>query len=54
MLNAIDDYTIYGVKTTLPFCKFALDHPKFRHGYFDTRFVDLYMEDFKLNFSEIH
>ena len=27
MLNAIDDYTIYGVKTTLPFCKFALDHP---------------------------
>ena len=52
MLKAIDDYTIYGVKTTLPFCKFALNHPKFRNGDFDTRFVDLYMEDFKLTFSE--
>lgn len=52
MLKAIDDYTIYGVKTTLPFCKFALNHPKFRNGDFDTRFVNLYMEDFKLNFSE--
>ena len=53
MLMAIDDYTIYGVKTTLPFCKFALNHPKFRNGDFDTRFVALYMEEFKLNFSEI-
>ena len=53
MLKAIDDYTIYGVKTTLPFCKFALNHPKFRNGDFDTRFVALYMEEFKLNFSEI-
>ena len=52
MLKAIDDYTIYGVKTTLPFCKFALNHPKFRNGDFDTRFVDLYMEDFKFSFSE--
>ena len=52
MLKAIDDYTIYGVKTTLPFCKFALDHPNFRNGDFDTRFVDLYMDDFKLTFSE--
>ena len=53
MLKAIDDYTVYGVKTTLPFCKFALNHPKFRNGDFDTRFVALYMGEFKLNFSEI-
>ena len=53
MLKAIDEYTIFGVKTTLQFCKFALNHPNFRNGDFDTRFVDLYIKEFKLNFSEI-
>jgi hypothetical protein len=26
MIKAIDDYDIVGVKTTLPFCKYAIDH----------------------------
>jgi len=51
MINAINNYTIYGVKTTLPFCKFALNHPDFRNGNFDTRFVNLFIEDFKNSFS---
>ena len=45
MIKAIDDYDIVGVKTTLPFCKFAIDHEAFRSGDFDTRFVDLYFSD---------
>ena len=52
MINAINHYTIYGVKTTLPFCKFALNHSEFRSGNFDTGFVKLYMEDYKLQVVE--
>ena len=51
MINAINQYTIYGLK--LPsFCKFALNHSEFRSGNFDTGFVKLYMEDFKLEVVE--
>ena len=45
MIKAIDEYDIVGVKTTLSFCKYAINHPDFRSGNFDTRFV-------KLNFSD--
>lgn len=51
IIKAIDNYTIFGVKTTLPFCKYALNHPDFRSGKFDTRFVNLYFKDFQNNFS---
>ena len=47
MINAINSYTIYGVKTTLSFCKFVLNHSDFRLGNFDTGFINLYMEDYK-------
>jgi acetyl/propionyl-CoA carboxylase alpha subunit len=47
MINAINNYKIYGLKTTLSFCKYALNHSNFRSGNFDTGFVNLYMEDFK-------
>jgi acetyl-CoA carboxylase biotin carboxylase subunit len=40
MIRAIGEYTITGVKTTLPFCRFALKHPAFLSGKFDTHFVD--------------
>jgi propionyl-CoA carboxylase alpha chain len=46
MLKAIDQYDIVGVKTTLSFCKYAINHEDFRSGDFDTRFV-------KLNFSDL-
>ena len=52
MINAINHYTIYGVKTTLPLCKFAINHSDFRSGNFDTGFVKLYIEDYKLEVVE--
>ena len=39
LLRAIDDYKIVGVKTTLAFGKFVLQHPDFISGKFDTNFV---------------
>ena len=42
MIRAIDDYQISGIETTLPFCKFAVDHEAFRSGKFDTHFVKKY------------
>ena len=42
MIRAIDEFKITGVATTLPFCKFALQHEAFTTGKFDTRFVGLY------------
>lgn len=42
MLRAIDAYEVVGVETTLDFGRFAIDHPAFRSGQFDTHFVGLY------------
>lgn len=42
MLRAIADYKISGVETTLPFCKFTLEHEAFISGNFDTHFVGKY------------
>lgn len=39
-IQAIDDYEITGVATTLQFGRFAINHPAFRSGDFDTQFVD--------------
>lgn len=39
MVRAIDEYQITGVKTTLPFCKFVMEHEAFASGKFDTGFV---------------
>lgn len=42
MIEAIDDYKVKGVQTTLPFGKFVCEHPAFRSGDFDTHFVKNY------------
>ncbi len=42
MVRAIDEYTISGVQTTLPFCKFVMQHEAFSSGNFDTHFVKHY------------
>ena len=42
MINAIDDYKIQGVTTTLDFCRFALEHEAFVSGNFDTHFASKY------------
>ena len=44
MRRAIDEYQIVGVQTTLPFCRFVMDHEAFLSGQFDTRFVGLYFK----------
>jgi len=42
MIRAIDDYKIVGIETTLPFCKFVMQHEAFTSGNFDTHFVGKY------------
>ena len=42
MKRALNEYYISGVKTTIPFCEFAMDHPKFQDGDFDTHFIPNY------------
>ncbi|WP_192350158.1 acetyl/propionyl/methylcrotonyl-CoA carboxylase subunit alpha [Algoriphagus sp. Y33] len=42
MVRAIEDYKIVGIQTTLGFCKFAITHPAFVSGSFDTKFVENY------------
>ena len=48
-IRAIDEYEITGVETTLGFCKFVMEHPAFRSGNFDTKFVEQYFKP-----DEIH
>jgi acetyl-CoA carboxylase biotin carboxylase subunit len=43
-IRAIDEFKISGVQTTLPFCKFVLQHEAFLSGKFDTRFISLYFK----------
>jgi acetyl-CoA carboxylase biotin carboxylase subunit len=42
LTRAIEDFHITGIKTTLPFGKFAINHESFVSGNFDTHFVKLY------------
>ena len=42
MLQAIHNYKVEGVQTTLPFGKFVFEHEAFRSGKFDTNFVKKY------------
>jgi acetyl-CoA carboxylase biotin carboxylase subunit len=48
LLRAIKDYHISGIETTLPFGTFALQHPKFVEGDFDTHFINKYYTPDKL------
>jgi propionyl-CoA carboxylase alpha chain len=42
MINAIDNYHIKGVETTLAFGRFVFEHEAFKSGNFDTHFVKNY------------
>jgi acetyl-CoA carboxylase biotin carboxylase subunit len=42
MVRAIDEYEITGCQTTLSFCRWAIQHPAFVSGDFDTHFVKKY------------
>ena len=49
LIEAIDNFTIEGVATTLPFGKFVLQHEAFTSGHFDTHFVKHYFTPDKLD-----
>jgi len=40
MKRALDEYRIVGVETTIPFCRFVMDHPKFIEGDFQIDFIE--------------
>jgi acetyl-CoA carboxylase, biotin carboxylase subunit len=42
MVRAIGEYRVSGVETTLPFCRFVLEHEAFVSGNFDTHFIKKY------------
>ena len=48
MIQAIEQYKVEGVETTLPFGKFVCEHQAFRTGNFDTHFVKNYYTTEKL------
>jgi acetyl-CoA carboxylase biotin carboxylase subunit len=48
MLQAIKDFKIEGVATTLPFGTFVFEHEAFFSGHFDTHFVNKYYSPEKL------
>ncbi len=53
MIRAIGDYHISGIETTLPFGVFAMQHPAFVSGKFDTKFIDKYFTADKLPQAEV-
>ena len=40
MIRALDEYEVASMATTIPFCRFAMQHEGFRNGDFTTHFVD--------------
>jgi acetyl-CoA carboxylase biotin carboxylase subunit len=43
LARALDEYTIEGIKTTLPFFRGVTQNQEFRQGDFDTGFIDRYL-----------
>ena len=52
LVRAIDDYRISGVRTTLEFCRYAVQHEAFRSGDFDTHFVKNHFDPENLPVAE--
>jgi acetyl/propionyl-CoA carboxylase alpha subunit len=49
MRRALGEYEIAGVRTTIPFCLWVLNHDKFVAGEFDTHFVQNEFRDVQLS-----
>ena len=39
MIRALDDTVVTGFPTTIPFCRYVMDHKAFREGRYDTHFI---------------
>lgn len=53
MLRALDEYEIAGCRTTIPFCKYVLNHESFVTGDYDTHFVPDHFSAEKLDAENI-
>lgn len=42
MVQALEEFVIEGIRTTIPFHKKVMQHPKFREGDFDTHFLETF------------
>jgi len=55
MLRALKEYEISGVRTTIPFCKYVMNHQAFRDGIYDTHFVQNHFSKEKMRkFDEMN
>ncbi|ALL04888.1 biotin carboxylase [Pedobacter sp. PACM 27299] len=52
MIRAIDEYHITGIKTTLGFGKFVMQHEAFRSGNFNTHFVSKYFSPDRIKLTD--
>ena len=52
MRRALSEYEITGVRTTIPFCLWVLQHAKFCAGDFDTHFVQNEFRDIQLSSAD--
>jgi acetyl-CoA carboxylase biotin carboxylase subunit len=48
MRRALIEYRVEGIKTTIPFFSFLMEHPDFRDANFDTGFIDKLLPDLAL------
>ena len=39
MRRALEEFEVGGIDTTIPFCRYVMDHEAFRHAQYDTHFV---------------
>jgi acetyl-CoA carboxylase biotin carboxylase subunit len=44
MINALDDYVVLGIKTTIHFLKEVISHPQFKAGKTTTSFIKMYFD----------
>ena len=51
MIRALNAYEIAGVRTTIPFCRFVMEHPAFQEGTFSTHFVQEHFQPEKLRIT---
>ncbi len=49
MIRALDEYEVAGVPTTIPFCRFVMEHEAFTSGHFSTHFVDDHFRPEEMN-----
>lgn len=47
MVNALEDYVILGIKTTIGFLKDVIDHPQYKAGNTNTGFIKMYFDQWE-------